>query len=541
MALNTGRNRTYEGLQAAPALALALFEQSGLRELVDSKFDIDPRTKLTPGNAMKAMFGPMFSTSGRSPLFTIRNMYRSAPVDLMFGRKVDFDSLGARAFDRNLDALFGKDLGELSYECYRKLCGFYLLDSSVYNIDMTNFGVTSLTKLPDIAGAKVPERCGHAKDGHNERLVYSLLSITDGNGIVCYERPYDGSTTDGEMDRDAIEFLSGKADPSESVLIADCKIVTMPLISSMVSKGFGFVSKCPENFGGKIKSDIVYSVKNGIMGPSSARGGWEVYDTDADVNGTGLRFVAYRTTEDVDAGIGYLRDQGGKEARARFARFESRTFNCDVDARRALDEVLCDHTDSAYDASWSIDAIEVSAGYGRRGRPRKGEKPMIKTEYRANVGLEFNEDRARRLSQDRGVRVLVTNLPRANADAENIRFGATADTVLLSYLGQYRIEHAFRLMKDGLGIDRVYLHRPSRENAMMFVISIAAMVWDAVDAVLRDSGFGKTLATVIDELHPLTVVHDRGRDEEFFEGDDALIGMFLDCAKVLGVDVDRIF
>ena len=118
MALNTGRNRTYEGLQAAPALALALFEQSGSRELIGSKFDIDPRTKLTPGNAMKAMFGPMFSTSGRSPLFTVRNMCRSAPVDLMFGRKVGFDSLGARAFDGNLNALFGKDLGELSYECY---------------------------------------------------------------------------------------------------------------------------------------------------------------------------------------------------------------------------------------------------------------------------------------------------------------------------------------------------------------------------------------------------------------------------------------
>ena len=114
-------------------------------------------------------------------------------------------------------------------------------------------------------------------------------------------------------------------------------------------------------------------------------------------------------------------------------------------------------------------------------------------------------------------------------------------TVLLSYLGQYRIGHAFRLMKDGSGIDRVYLHRPSGENAMMSVISIVAMMWDAVDAVLRDPGFGRTLATVIDYTHPLTVVFDRGKDEEFSEGDDVLIGMFPDRSKVPGVDVDRIF
>lgn len=63
-----------------------------------------------------------------------------------------------------------------------------------------------------------------------------------------------------------------------------------------------------------------------------------------------------------------------------------------------------------------------------------------------NVSLEFDEDLAKELSKDRSVRVLVTNLPRANTDEDNIRKGATADTVLLSYIDQYRVEHAFRLI-----------------------------------------------------------------------------------------------
>ena len=32
-------------------------------------------------------------------------------------------------------------------------------------------------------------------------------------------------------------------------------------------------------------------------------------------------------------------------------------FNCDIDARRALDEALYCHVDSAYDAIWSIDEV----------------------------------------------------------------------------------------------------------------------------------------------------------------------------------------
>ena len=79
-----------------------------------------------------------------------------------------------------------------------------------------------------------------------------------------------------------------------------------------------------------------------------------------------------------------------------------------------------------------------------------------------NVELVFNEEWAKALSQDRGVRVLITNLPRSNADEENIRFGATADTVLMTYLGQYRVGAPVRdgtnnLMRWWIGID---IHRP---------------------------------------------------------------------------------
>ena len=174
-----------------------------------------------------------------------------------------------------------------------------------------------------------------------------------------------------------------------TALAADCKVVTGPLVRLMLEEGFGFVAKCLDSFGRKVRSSIVESVRTGTIDPSLVRDGWELYDTDAEVDGRTLRFVAFRTTDDISAGIGYLREQGLKEAKARFNRFESRTYNCDVDARRALDEALYSHVDSAYDVIRSIDEVEVSMGYGRRGRPRKDAKPMTKTECKANVRLAF--------------------------------------------------------------------------------------------------------------------------------------------------------
>lgn len=540
MALRRNTDREYVGIQAPAALAMALFEQTGLRELIDSQFDIDTRQKLTPGNAVKALLGNMMGTMRKNSLYSVSNPYLSAPVDLLFGKKVTLPSLGGTAFSRNLDRLFKKDLPGLTYDCYSVLCKFYGLTSNVFNVDSTNFTINAIDKCADIIGAAVPERCGHAKDGRNDKLVYSLLSVTDENSVLCYECPYDGATADSVMDKGALEFLSGKVDPKESVIIADCKIATGPIVEMMQSKGFGFIAKCPDRFGQNARERIAYSVKNGIMDPSLVRDGWEIYDTDAEVGGRILRFIAYRTTDDITAGIDYLREQGLKESKAVFDRFSSRTFNCEIDANRALDEALAIHGESAYDVIWSIDTVEISMGYGHRGRPRKDEKPVTKTEYAVNVQLEFDEERAKALSQDRGVRVLVTNLPRANHDADNIRHGATADTVLLSYLGQYRIEHAFRLMKDGMHMSTVCIQKPSRENAMMFVISLGTMLTGVMDHVLKSKGLDITTTGISDRFMTLILEHDRLNDCESFRGPSGLADEFLGYVEALGVDPDHL-
>ena len=540
MALNRTASTRCEKVQAFPALAMALFEQSGLTGLIDSRFEIDPRIKLTPGNAVKALVGNMFTSEGRRPIYNVSHPFMSAPVDLMFGPKVGVRALGGRAFDRNLDRLFGIDLSELHHDCYSVLTSRYHLDSNLFNLDFTNFTIHSLDVIADRYGAAVPEWCGHAKDGHNERLVYTLLSMTDENGIVCYEKPYDGSTSDQEMDEDAIRYLSETVDASSSTIVADCKIATKPLVDLMFEKDFGFVTKCPDNFGNKVRSDIVYSVSTGMMDPSTVRDGWCIYDTDAEVDGRVLRFVAFRTSTDIENCVQFHRDQDLEEAESRFRRFSSKLFNCDIDARRAVDEALKGMSDNAYDVEWSIESVEVSLGYGHRGRPKKDEVPVMKTEYKMNVGFTFNEERAIARSQDRDIRVLITNLPRANRDADNIRFGATADTVLKTYLGQYRIEHGFKLMKDGMGMDRVYLHKPSRENAMMFVITLATTISDVIHVVLTSKGMDYTAENLAGRMTTLTLIHDREHDEENLDGPEALQDLFFDCIEALDIDPDHI-
>ena len=138
------------------------------------------------------------------------------------------------------------------------------------------------------------------------------------------------------------------------------------------------------------------------------------------------------------------------------------------------------------------------------------------------------------------MRVLVTNLPRAGRDAENIRFGATADTVLKAYLDQYKVEHAFRLAKDGMKMSRVYIHRPSRENPMMFAISLGTMVSDVIGHVLKTKGIDTTTDGIAGGWFSLMFKYDRKRDAEYFDGSDTLVNEFLDAVQALGLDPDHL-
>lgn len=64
------------------------------------------------------------------------------------------------------------------------------------------------------------------------------------------------------------------------------------------------------------------------------------------------------------------------------------------------------------------------------------------------------------MAEDGGMAALVTNLPRALKSSENIRRDSTSESVLRLYLDQCMIEHTYRLMKSGLGVDKVFIHMP---------------------------------------------------------------------------------
>ena len=87
-------------------------------------------------------------------------------------------------------------------------------------------------------------------------------------------------------------------------------------------------------------------------------------------------------------------------------------------------------------------------------------------------------------------------------------------------------------MKDGMRIGRVYIHRPSRENAMSFVCSLATMIVYVMDNVLKRNG--------VDNQFSLNLKYNCELEEESFSGPLELADLFMDVAEALGIDTDHL-
>jgi len=508
------RGRQYEGLPASSAIAMAVMEHSGIRRMIDSSVEYDSERKLTPGMAVKAMIAPIFDARKKMPLTGIRHFHGASPTDLLFGKGVVNESLNDNALARNLDSLYDAGLEELFRKCSSAMKRRFGFDSKIRHMDATNYSIHSVKPEDSWIGEAVPAFGGNAKDGRNDLLRYSAATVTDGDRILEYCKAYSGNASDAVMNRNTLDFLKASLDPRENTVVADCKLVNGQLITELNGMGMGFISRLPSSFSDKLRDSIVDSAMNGVMDRSSIAG-YETYETESETTCGKLRLIAYRSPKDARKAMDYLERQGKRDAERLFKGFAKREYACEADAVKAFDDAVAKHRGSAYVVTGTPVRIEETVRRDTRGRPPKGsEAPATNVIWKIDVSMHFDRKRADELADEHGISVIVTNLPFATADHVNMRHGATTDTVLGLYLDQFKAEHTYRLMKSGMGVDSVYVHTPTRANALLFVVAIATLVSSVMDAMLRRNGKGrrKTVRQICIEIQSAILEYRRDED-----------------------------
>lgn len=467
------------------AIAMALMEVTGVRSLIDKCCDFDrQRRTLTPGMAVKALIAPTFILREKDPLYLVDKTFASCPTDRVF--RVDRPGdLNDDALGRALDTLAALDLTELYRKCCELCMRHYGFVAFIFHGDATNFSVRCIFKEDPGDGTAVPRHSGHPKDLHKELKQYSLFVVTDSNGIPRYMRPYSGNVSDVVMTRNALEFIetSCSDDLAKIVFIGDSKMMCKDTMDLVARIGIGFVSRCPENFGGNLEDR---AIKMAEASGFTEDGEDRYFDTHLEaIYDEGkrcecrrkLRCVVHRNMTAVRAKIHNMRDRL-PEVKECFSAMEKRESRSREAALKYFDSVKA-KVDKEYGFAKITPRIHKVDSTDANGN--------VRTVWKAEAIVELNEDEAMDIAIRKATAVIVTNLPRSKANQANPRRGVTAMGVVRLYADEYKVEHTFRQLKSGMGLDAVFLQNPSRENAMMFVLNIANLMMSIADAVFKRS------------------------------------------------------
>ena len=527
----------YEAIQFAPALAMAMLESTGIRELLDTESkSIDPSLRnLTTGMAAKAMIGTMFTEGTRKPLYRIGDQYATAPVDKLFGNFVEHRTLSDTNLSARLDVMYQMDRDEILWRIHTMLCDRIGLSTYLYRFDSTNFPFYGL-RYEDHSEGAIPKYSKTSKTKRYDLMQKNVQAICDGNGLLATTRCYDGNVSDVVMDLDSLDFLAKHIDCSQSYICADCKLAMAGPILKTIDLDLGFVTKCPQRFADKIHDDVVRSVMLGWMDESPEHEGRFIYDTHSEVTLNGrtvdLRFVAYRLPHAYSDAVEFYRTKAFTAMESRLVSLKRELFHCEKDAKEAFDIVM--GTDKE-----GIFRSDVDVFLDGRIHKEDPEGPCWRAYYH---DLRIDEKALDRAAKEYSISVLVTNIPSANESCSNLRFGATADDIVDIYVGEFSIEHVFKLGKSGLGVDHMFLHTPSRQDAVVFLTSIASMISKTIDIVLkRDTPKGMkapTMKSISDRKANTVLRYGREKDTVTILGEPGDREFIFDILGRLDIEPD---
>lgn len=168
----------------------------------------------------------------------------------------------------------------------------------------------------------------------------------------------------------------------------------------------------------------------------------------------------------------------------------NQTFTCDHDAFLAANKAV--KALKYHQVTWVTSAIEKHV---KLGRPKAGDVPQV-VGYCIQGTLNEDQERITVAKRHKGRFILASNeldqaiLPDA--------------TFLAEYKEQIKTEQGFRFIKsDTFEVDSIFLHKPSRIEALMMVMTLCLMVYSIAQHKLRQA-LEKANETVPDQLKKQT-------------------------------------
>ena len=499
------------------------FDHLELEKLIDRYIGKEgSHVKVNNGAIAKALVVQMLSAPYQS-LYGTTEFYAKMPVDALLNKDVSARDLNREVLSRFLDdvAEYGPDrlFIEAAGQTFKKL-GITVTEG---HLDSTSFSYDGKPKSEDMCELEIQR--GYSRDHHPENPQVCLLGMTDGVSRI----PFFTTAVSGNVN-DKTSFLKvvSKQWPllqaqfkDLKYLVGDSAMFTDKIIPEAVDKGIHLVTRVPDT----------YDFAKAIYEETNEGNLIKIYDDEEDLNygrwcdsveigGVPLKLLLVKNYERRESKEDTVRRKAEKELEktsAAFKKLRTQPAKCRADAEKALADLqkkckACVISDITYE--------EVQK-YEGKGRPSPdAQKKTIAVKVLGKVSV--NEEYIKQKVEEELQFVIATTDTRRNWSMAEL---------LSTYKRQSTIERMWKISKDPkILLNALYLKTPHRIQALMWVLSIALLVYAATEYLLKKAAKENNIKMPAPDHRFTLAVPTLNRLKQYADNSQVIL-VFLDASQ----------
>ena len=417
--------------------------------------------------------------SSPSPLYQVHEWVASRS-DGLTEKGVNAAQYNDDQLGRCLDKLFIADRGTMLTELSVNAIKTHHLETNTLQNDSTS--ITLSGQYNGHEPASVSLLRGYNKDGHPEckQIVFGLNITADGNIPISYQL-FDGNQPDDTTHIPNWEALRQLIDRDDFIYIADSKLCNIDNLGYIDQHGGIFITLMPKNWL-PVKNFNKFIQEHDVL--------WEDAMVKEDTRKKG-NFVTYTTHEQEKTKQGYrliwvkssakkIQDHNRREKAITktLTELESISKRLNKYKLKTEDQIHAAIKKACKGKGHLFNIDLNSETIVKKIQTTKG-RPSSKTSYRNNeetqYKLEFslNEEAVTKERRTDGIFPLVTNSSLSAAE------------VLKKYKNQPYLEKRMYTTKSILKVAPVFLEKPTRIEAMLFLYFIALMIVGLIERTIR--------------------------------------------------------
>lgn len=396
--------------------------------------------------------------------------------EMSLAGKYNDDRLG-----RCLDRLFNADRHSLMTAATCAAIKVYELETGRIHNDSTTVSFSGAYER--FADGTVDLARGYNKDGRPDckQIVFGLNITEDGHVPLSYQL-FDGNQADVTThipNWDRLRELLGRED---FIYIGDSKVCSTANMNHIVGNGGKFITILPKNrkevvqFRDRLEQGEEIEWQDGYRKEDSRKkGSWvtyRFYEGEKSQEGYRIIWVHSSSKEIQDRKTRDRRisktEEGFKELSGKLNRYKLKT-------REQIEQVVASICKGSGDLVMPEIIEEKTVAKVKIGRGRPGPNTDYEDREQINYRLQWcrNEEAIKKDARTDGIFPLITNTELA------------ATEVLQTYKKQPFLEKRFQTQKTVLEVAPVFLEKPSRIEAMMFLYFIGLMIVSLMERNIR--------------------------------------------------------